>query len=211
MTGRICRRCVMDTSFPEIRFDEQGICNHCRQFERQLEQFNALPDESLAERLNEVVAVVRGSRRENSPDCLVGLSGGVDSTYLAYLARQHGLSPLGLHVDNGWNSMQAEENIAACAEKLGIEVIRIRPDWEEFKDLQLAFLHASVPGIEIPTDHAIRSLLYKTALRHGLQHVLAGGNFATEGILPTSVGWNWRDVRYIKAILRRFGKERLHT
>jgi N-acetyl sugar amidotransferase len=142
-------------------------------------------------------------------DCVVGLSGGIDSSYAAYIARQHGLRVLAVHMDNGWNSEEAVLNIKNIASKLQVEYESYVLDWEEFKDLQIAFLRASVPEADTPTDIAILSSLHKVAAKYGVKYIVSGGNFATEGILPKTWHYNAKDLRYFNHIQKRFGKKRL--
>jgi tRNA(Ile)-lysidine synthase TilS/MesJ len=144
-------------------------------------------------------------------DCLIGVSGGVDSSYLAYIIKQHGLRPLAVHMDNGWNSEKAAVNIKNIARKLGIDYESYVLDWEEFKDLQLAFLKASVPEAETPTDVAIPAALHTVAAKHGIKYILSGGNLATEGILPKSWHYDVRDLRYFNYIQRTFGTGRVKS
>jgi N-acetyl sugar amidotransferase len=144
-------------------------------------------------------------------DCIIGVSGGVDSTTVAYHVKRLGLRPLALHLDNGWDSELAVDNIKRTLDKLGIDLYTHVIDWEEFRDLQLSFLKASVPNLEIPTDHAISSLLLNTAVKKGIKHIVMGGNLSTEGIMPISWGYYNQDLRHIRAVHRRFGTRKLRT
>lgn len=198
---RICTRCVMDTSDPLIEFDERGVCNHCTAM---LARMRSVVDLDPA-RLEATLAQVKREGRKKRYDCVLGVSGGVDSTYLAYLARGFGLRVLAVHLDNGWNSELAVKNIEQALNKLGIDLYTKVLDWEMFRDLQLAFLKSSTPDCEIPTDHAIHALLYRTASREGVRYILQGMNMRTEGIMPASWTSGAYDWRYIKAVHRRFG------
>ena len=142
-------------------------------------------------------------------DCVIGLSGGIDSCYAAYIAKQKGLRILAVHLDNGWNSEEAVLNIKNVAKKLEIDYESYVLDWEEFKDLQLAFLKASVPEAETPTDIAIPAATHKIAAKYGIKYVISGGNFATEGILPKSWHYNAKDLTYLKGIQNKFGNKKL--
>jgi N-acetyl sugar amidotransferase len=207
---RVCSRCIMDTSDPEIVFDDEGVCNHCRQYDFLVRA--VLPNkEDRQKRLDRIVENVKTSGRGRDYDCVIGVSGGVDSTYLAYLVKSLGLRPLAVHMDNGWNSTQAVTNIERTLRKLDIDLVTEVLDWEEFRDLQLAFLRASTPDSEIPTDHAINAVLMKAALRHGIKYILLGSNIATEAIMPRTWSYGIRDWKYIKAIHRRFGTVPLKT
>ena len=144
-------------------------------------------------------------------DCIVGVSGGVDSTYTTYVASKLGLRPLAVHLDNGWNSEQAVRNIERTLAALKIDLYTQVLDWDEFRDLQVAFLRASTPDGEIPTDHAIAALLYRMAVRHGVRYIIDGRNLATEGILPPSWSRGHGDWKYIRSVQSRFGTRRLRS
>ena len=199
----ICQRCVMDTSDPEIVFDTHGVCNHCRRAEELLTTRLSLY-KSGTYQVDRVVARMQASGKGKPYDCIVGVSGGVDSTYAAYILKKLGLRPLAVHFDNGWNSELAVKNIEVTLKKLDIDLYTHVVDWEEFRSLQLSFLKASVPDAEIPTDHAIWALLYQTAARFGLKYVVAGTNIITESILPRSWTYYVTDWTYIKNIHRTY-------
>ncbi len=205
-----CTRCVMDTTDPEITFNDQGHCNHCTEFIEKTSKRIYLGEASdkallaLAERIK-----AAGKGREY--DCVIGISGGIDSCYAAYILKKLGLRPLAVHMDNGWNSEAAVKNIKNVAGKLGIDYQSFVLDWEEFKDLQLAFLKASVPEAETPTDIAIPAALHQIAAQYRIKYIISGGNFATEGILPKSWHYNAKDVKYLKAIHWQFGSGKLKT
>lgn len=207
---KICRRCIMDTSDPDISFDETGLCNHCTGYYERVEAELPYPEAAPAE-LERVISRIKEKGRGREYDCVLGLSGGVDSTYVAWLAKQHGLRALAVHFDNGWNSELAVDNIKRIVEKLGFDFYTHVVDWEEFKDVQLSFLRASVPNCEIPTDHAINALLYDIANKHGVCYILGGGNVRTEGILPSSWGYTNQDLRHLKAVHKRHGRRKLRT
>ncbi len=203
-----CTRCVMDTSDPDISFDSQGRCNHCTT--RIL--LNATrPTVSARDRLEDCVALLKKAGRSSKYDCVIGVSGGADSSYSAYLAVSHGLRVLAVHMDNGWNTALAVRNIKSLVEKLRLDYTSCVLDWEEFKDLQLAFLKASVPEIETPTDIAIPAALHRVAAEHNVRNIVAGGNVWTEGILPKAWHYDAKDVKYLKAIHRQFGTRKLHS
>jgi N-acetyl sugar amidotransferase len=194
----------MDTTDPEIRFDEMGACTHCRSAEKLLSQPPyCLTSEQKKIEFEKLVTTVREEGKGKRYDCIIGLSGGVDSSYTAYLVRRAGLRPLAVHLDNGWDAELAVDNIRNICEKLKIDLFTFVLDWEEFKDLQLSFLRASTPDSEFPSDHAIQALMMKTAVRERTRFVLAGTNLASESILPRA--WSRGDWRYIKSIHERFG------
>jgi N-acetyl sugar amidotransferase len=198
----------MDTTDPAIRFNEAGECDHCTEFKATRSAHNYQGAKSDAELLTWVAEMKKSGRRKKY-DCVVGLSGGVDSSYAAHLCVQHGLRVLGVHMDNGWNSEEAVLNIKNIAKKLNVDYESYVLDWEEFKDLQLAFLKASVPEADTPTDIAILAALHKVASKYGVKHVISGGNFATEGILPKSWHYNAKDLTYFNHIQRNFGTIKL--
>jgi N-acetyl sugar amidotransferase len=200
----------MDTTDPQITFDSTGRCCHCTQYleRRAKHSYRGKESEDALHRLLENIA---RAGRGKKYDCVIGVSGGVDSSYLAYIIKQHGLRPLAVHMDNGWNSEKAVVNIKNIARKLGIDYESYVLNWEEFKNLQLAFLKASVPEAETPTDVAIPAALHSVAARHGIKYILSGGNLATEGILPKSWHYDVRDLKYFNYILDTFGSRRPKT
>jgi len=207
---RICIHCVMDTSDPDIKFDEEGVCNYCRAFE---ERGKGIVERAASEegsrQLDTLVARLKSAGKGKEYDCLVGVSGGVDSSYVAYQTKRLGLRPLAVHFDSGWNSELAVSNIENLIKKLNIDLYTYVVDWDEMSDLQLAFFMASVANCDIPTDHAFLTVLYRVAAEHGIRYILSGYNTATEFILPKSWGYNAADTRHIKSIHAQFGKTRL--
>jgi N-acetyl sugar amidotransferase len=200
----------MDTTDPDISFDADGVCNHCHRYE-QLSRDRLFHGNEARRRLHELVAAIKARGKGRAYDCVIGVSGGVDSTYVAYIVKKLGLRPLAVHLDNGWNSELAVSNIEKVLKRLNIDLYTHVIDWEEFRDLQLAFLSASTPDAEVPTDHAIIALLYRIAERCGLQHVLLGTNVVSEATMPRKWGYGYYDFHYIKSVHRRFGSGRLAT
>ena len=199
---RICSFCVMDTSDPWIRFDANGRCNHCRDFlERRLRvtayRCDGVPD---LERFWQ--AIPRGG---GNHDVVVGISGGVDSSTVALDAQKAGLRVLAVHLDNGWDTPIALQNVYQLASLPGITYEAEVLDWNQFRQVQRAFLEAGVPDIELPTDIAIQAVLHRAARRHGIRTILSGGNIANEGILPVCWMYNPRDSLYPESILRQAG------
>jgi N-acetyl sugar amidotransferase len=197
----------MDTSDPEIEFDAEGRCNHCRSFPAKRAKVG--DTSTRAQRLAEIISAIQSAGEGKPYDCLIGVSGGVDSTYVAYLVKQLGLRPLAIHLDNGWDSELAVSNIQKVLERLGIDLVTRVLDWDEFRELQLSFLRASVTDAEIPTDHAIGAALFETAVEHRIKYIISGANVETEAILPTSWTYGVWDWRYIKSVHRQFGRRRL--
>ena len=209
---QICTRCVMDTSNPDIVFDKQGRCNHCTSSLKILSKPPfSLNAEDKKKELDTLVKKIKDDGKGKSYDCILGVSGGVDSTYTAYLAKQHGLNPLAIHVDNGLNTEIAVHNLEHTCKTLGIELRVIVADWEEFSDVQLSFLKASTPDSEIPSDHAMQSIMFEMAEKEGLKYILSGTNHATESILPPVWSQGHMDWEYISAVQKQFGTKELKT
>jgi N-acetyl sugar amidotransferase len=207
---RICGRCVMDTSDPEIVFDVMGICRHCHRFDEQV-RTAVRSGEDGRRALSKLAEKIRRDGRGRDYDCIIGVSGGVDSTYVAWLARNLNLRPLAVHLDNGWNSELATTNIARALRTLGIDLQTHVINWLEFRDLQLSFLKASTPDAEIPTDHAIIALMYSAAVRVGVRYVLTGYNVPTESHMTNAWSQGYYDWHYIRSVHRQFGSVPLRT
>lgn len=200
-----CTRCILNNQdYPDIRFDEQGVCDICHIYDN-LYQNTVKTGEEGQRQLQQMIADIKQHGKGKEYDCLIGVSGGVDSTYLAYLCKQWGLRPLVLHVDNGWNAELAVSNIEKIVRTLGFELYTHVIDWEEMKDLQLAFLRASVVDIDIPTDNTYIASIYKIARKFGIKHILTGHNTVTEGWLPPNFNHNKYDLMNVRDIHRRFG------
>lgn len=204
---QICTHCVMDTSDPDIVFDADGVCNHCHGYRTMAKPLidRANSGAALAD-LDRVVARMKREGQGKDYDCVIGLSGGVDSTYVALKVKELGLRPLAVHFDSGWNSELAVSNIENIVKKLDIDLMTFVVDWEEMRSLQLAFLRSSVANCDTPTDHAFLAVLYKTASRTGVRNLVTGTNFATEFILPKAWGYSPADLVHLRAIHRRFGE-----
>ncbi|MEO6589974.1 MAG: N-acetyl sugar amidotransferase [Pyrinomonadaceae bacterium] len=205
---RQCLRCVMDTTDREIVFDDEGYCNHCTEFIKRrssLEYENTEDEETL----NRITENIKRAGKGREFDCVIGISGGVDSCYTAYLAKKKGLRILAVHLDNGWNSEEAVQNVKNIASKLDIEYESYVLDWTEFRDIQLAFLKASIPEAETPTDMAIPAALHHYAAKYNVKYILSGGNQATEGILPASWHYNAKDMKYFNYIQSHFGGKKI--
>lgn len=203
-----CTRCIMDTTDPEIVFDSEGVCNHCKRYDELLDK-RVFEGEEADNKLESVISSIKKGGRNKEYDCIIGVSGGVDSTYVAYLTKKLGLNPLAIHFDNGWNSELAVKNIEKTLDKLGIDLYTFVIDWPTFKDLQLSFLKASTPDGEIPTDHAINALLFREANKRGIKYIINGMNFATESMAVPSWSYGHSDWKYIKAVHKRFGSKSL--
>lgn len=207
--GRSYQQCtvsVMDTiADPAIRFDEQGISNYYYEYQ-EAEKKYVFKGEAGETELKRIISAIKEAGKGKKYDCITGVSGGVDSTYLALMAKKFGLRPLIVHFDNGWNSELAVKNIENIIGKLGFDLYTLVVDWAEFKDIQLAYLKASVVDIEAITDHAILGTLYKLAAENGIKYILSGSNIVTEHVLPSNWIWNKGDAKNIKSIHARYGK-----
>lgn len=216
MNGRshqVCSNCIMDTTDPSITFDEQGRCDYCRNYYDNIAP-HWHPDEASEQRLADVVAEIKTSQRGRDYDCLIGLSGGVDSSYVAHIAKNKlGLRPLLYHVDTGWNSDVSVSNIQRLVEGLGLDLFTEVIDWEEMKDLQLAFFKAQVANIDIPQELGLFSSLYNFAVRRKFKYVLTGANYSTECVRePHEWGAYYpTDMRFVRDVHRRFGTRPLRT
>ena len=194
----------MDTTDPDIEFDDHGICNYCRQYDAFVKN---LPDRQVREtELDKIINEIKEWGKDKEYDCILGLSGGVDSSFVAYKAKEFGLRPLVVHFDSGWNSEIAVKNIENIVVKLGFDLHTFVADWEEMKDLQLAYLKASVVNADVPQDYAFSTILYKTAAEKGIRYFLSGYNFQTEFILPPKWVYNPRDLRNILSIHKAYGR-----
>lgn len=208
----VCSHCIMDTSDSNITFDERGWCDYCNNYHR-----NILPhwhtDERGEREIMRQAEQVKRDGRGRDHDCLLGISGGVDSSYLAYLAKEKlGLRPLIFHVDAGWNSQQAVHNIEKVVEGLKLDLHTEVVNWLEMKDLQLAFFKAQVPHLDTPQDHAFFAALYNFAAKHGFKYILNGGNYSTECVRePLEWHYHASDLRQLRDIHRRFGTRPLKT
>lgn len=206
---QVCSNCVMDTTDSLIQFDEKGVCDHCNNF------YNNIlpdwhPDEDSAKELESIVEQIKRDGRNQKYDCLIGLSGGADSSYLVYLAKEKlGLRPLVFCVDTGWNLDVANENIDRLIKGLNLDVQSEVVDWEEMKDLQLAYFKSQVPYQDTPQDHAIFAALYNFAAKNGFKYVITGANYSTECIREPIEWAHVNDLTQIKDIHRKFGARSL--
>ena len=203
---QICTYCVMDTSDPEISFDNAGQCNHCRDFQKLLGTV-WFPNEEGVTRLEELIQRVKSEGKGKEYDCVLGLSGGIDSSYLALKAFEWGLRPLVVHVDGGWNSELAVQNIERIVKHCGYELHTHVVNWEDMRELQLSYLRAAVANQDVPQDHSFFAGLYKFATENKVRFVLNGGNAATEGIFPSAWHGPAMDAKNLKAIHKKFGTQ----
>ena len=211
MNYQQCKVTVMDNiADPLISFDEDGICNYYHEY-KQFERQNVFKGREGQQQLDNIIGKIKKAGAGKKYDCITGVSGGVDSTYLVLQAKKLGLRPLVVHFDNGWNSELAVSNINNIVTRLDLDLFTLVVDWEEFKDLQLSYFKANVVDIEALTDHAILGTLYKLASKHNIKYILSGSNVVTEGILPKFWIFNKADGMNIKAIHETYGSVPLKT
>lgn len=205
MTVQVCIRCIYDCNTPGISFDENGVCNYCKIHDDMECQYPT--GEAGWKKLQEMAAQIKKKGKGKKYDCIIGVSGGCDSSYLLHLSKKLGLRPLAVHFDNTWNSKTAVENIEIVLKKLNIDLWTYVMDNEEFNDLALSMLEASVPEIDALTDIAFVTTLYMAAEKFKVKYILEGHSFRTEGISP--IGWVYFDGKYIDDIHRKFGKRKM--
>jgi N-acetyl sugar amidotransferase len=199
----------MDTTDPEITFDKSGVSSWVNYYhDKVLTQWNPKGD---TDSFRALIKRIKDDGKGKEYDCALGLSGGVDSSYLAYIAKREGLRPLLVHTDAGWNSDIAVRNIEKIVKSTGFDLFTVVIDWDEMADLQRSFLKAGVPNQDIPQDHAIYAAFYGLASKHRIKWVLNGHNFACESILPTAWGYSAWDLHHIKGIQSKYGRVPLET
>jgi len=202
----------MDTSDPAIWFDDEGVSNHALAFDAVVAPIvESAQSGGRAAELEQLVQRIKEDGRGKPYDCVIGISGGVDSSFLALQAVRLGLRPLAVHFDSGWNSELAVDNIHNIVTKLGLDLYTHVVDWREMRDLQLSFFKASVANCDVPTDHAFGWVAYQQARKYGIKYILSGGNYVSESVLPQSWGYNAGDATQLKAIQKRFGSVKLKT
>ncbi len=203
---RICTRCVIDSSDPGVTFDEEGRCSSCTRYEDVKAISGYRPGESEKE-LEHTVAVMKENSKNLPYDCILGISGGVDSAYMAYLANKLGLRVLAVHVDSGWNTPVAEENIRRMCEKLGMQLHTYTVDWPAMKELTRAYMLSGVANIDVPQDHLFCSAIFEMAKKYKVKYILNGSNIATEGAAaPFSLQHTYRDSWHLRSIYKKHGR-----
>jgi len=204
---KICKRCVMDTSAKEIIFYDDGRCSFCKNYDDNISQeiHTDLPKNFL----EDFAKKIKKDGINKEYDCIIGISGGVDSSYVAYLTKKLGLRPLAIHLDNGWNSELAVSNIEKLCDQLDIDLDTKVLNWTEFKDIQKSFMYSSISNIEIPTDHAIWAAMIKTAAKFNIKYIISGSNASTESIMPESWLYTSKDSKIIRSIHKKFGTKPL--
>lgn len=209
---QICSHCIMDTSDSSITFDDRGWCDYCRNYYKNILP-HWHPNKQGGEILGKVISKIKADGKDSTYDCLIGMSGGVDSSYLTYLAKeQFGLRPLIFHVDAGWNSQEAVNNIEKLVDGLRLDLHTEVVDWREMKDLQLAFFKAQVPHQDTPQDHVFFASLYNFAEKRKFKYILTGANYSTECVRePLEWHYHASDLRQLRDIHRQFGTIPLRT
>jgi N-acetyl sugar amidotransferase len=200
---QVCTRCVMDTTAPDIEFDELGVCNFCRDYEERCNHIVFEDHEAKADKRKSLIEKIKQDGQGKEYDCIVGVSGGVDSSYVLHLAKQEGLRPLAVHMDNNWNSELAVNNINNLISALGVDLYTHVIDWDEYRELMQAFFDADVIDIELLYDNAMTAVNYRLARKYGIKYIMSGSNMATEGIKMPE-GWNWikTDAKNIRSIAK---------
>lgn len=207
---QMCTNCVMDTTDSNIVFDDKGICDHCNTYYKNIKP-NWHTDERGEREIKAIVEKIKKEGKGKDFDCIMGMSGGIDSSYLLYLAvKKLGLRPLVFHVDAGWNSQEAVNNIEKMVDQLGLDLYTEVIDWEEMKDLQLAYIKAGVSNIDTPQDHSFFATMYKFANQHNVKYILTGGNYSTECVRnPLEWMYYQSDSIQLKDIYKKYGSGKL--
>lgn len=207
MKIQVCKRCIMDTTASDIQFDKDGFCNYCHDF---INRQNNLKNSNL--NLSKLINEIKNKGKKLKYDCIVGVSGGVDSSFSLIKACEHGLRPLAVHLDNGWNSELAQFNISNLVRKYNVDLYTHVIDWKEYRNFQEAFLLANVIDLELLMDNAMLSVNYKLANKYNIKYILSGTNTSTEGFkIPHNWSWFKNDARNIKYIGKKFKKQKIKT
>lgn len=198
----MCRRCVMDTDIPGVRLDDQGICNHCGIHDK-LDQLYPTGETGRRE-MEQLADRVRKAGKGRDYDCVVGVSGGRDTSYCLYMTKQLGLRPLAVHFDNGWDSDTAKSNLSKVCRKLDVDLHSVIADWEESRELTNCTIRACVPYIDLTDDVGIARALYDSAVQEGVRYIMLSHSYREEGITPLK--WNYMDGRYVRSLIRQFSR-----
>lgn len=207
---QICSKCVMDTTDIEITFDEKGVCSHCYGYE-EIKKNWPLKEYIKEGKLESLFFKIKNEKKRKKYDCIIGLSGGVDSSYVAFLAHKYALNPLCVHLDNGWNAELATHNINNIVKKFNFDLYTHVINWREFRSLQRAFFKADVVDLELLSDHAIFGVIIQIAKRHSIKYILSGANIVTEAIMPKTWVHRKQDLKNIIDINKKFGERELKT
>lgn len=205
---KICTRCIYDETISAIEFDDDGVCNYCRMIEQLKDEYKTDTKEG-EKRLFEIVEKIKQEGKGKKYDCVIGISGGTDSSYMVYKAVEWGLRPLAVHYDNTWNSAIATENIRKVLGKLKVDLYTHVVDNNESDDIFKSFFLAGVPELDGPTDIALAEVLYRAASKYKVKYIFEGHSFMAEGVSP--LGSAYVDGKYIKSIHKQFGKMKMKT
>ena len=206
-----CPVCIMNDTIEEFKISKANICNFCEEWEKQRNLYTNFSQNKVSQNLSNIKKKIINSKNHRKYDCVIGLSGGTDSSFVVYQAWKLGLNPIIIHMDNGWNSKTSNHNISKILDRTNFDYKTLILDWEEFRDLQISFLKAGVPDIELITDHAIFAYIIDFAVKEKIKFILSGVNFATEHSTINSWGWRKDDFNHIKKIHKIFGKHKLKT
>jgi hypothetical protein len=201
-----CKRCLNDSYDQKIVFDDYGVCNYCKRYDDEMKNFYHV-DKNGEKKFLDIVSNIKKNKK-NKYDCVLGLSGGVDSTYLAFLLKKYNLNALAVHVDAGWNTELSVTNIQKIIDYTGFDLETVVIEWDEVRRLQIACLKAEIMNQDIPQDHAFFASLYNIAIKEDIKYVLTGSNMQTEGMIGY-YGHNAMDSRYIKDVFKKYGSGRL--
>ena len=204
---RSCNRCILDSNDDhQITFDINGICSYCQKFDKDYIFILNKTDEEKNRELNNLIEIIKSEGKGKKYDCICGISGGLDSSFLAAKAKEFGLRTLLVHFDNGWNSELAVKNVEQICKYTGFDLHTYVVNWEEFKDLQKAYITSGVLDWEVPTDHALWAVILKKAKELNIKHILIGANYQTEGVLPSTMRYDKADLKNIRDIHSKYGK-----
>lgn len=208
---RICNRCVMDTSDEDIVFDELGNCNHCNELYHRMTTYIS-PNSATEAKFLRLVEHIKRVHKNQKYDCIIGISGGIDSTYLTYKLVSFGLRPLVMHLDNGWDTEMSVKNMKKIINKFNLDYESCVLDWHEFREIQLGFIKSSIVDMEMPTDMAIYASLFKAASKYKVKYIFSGCNYTGEGILPLTWGYHvFRDMKIYRHIVKEYSSIKLKT
>lgn len=199
----------MDTTDPEVDIDITGLCSYCRRILNDTRY--RVPASDKIQALEKIIVDIKNAGKKKNYDCILGLSGGVDSSYVAFLLKQYDLRPLVVHVDGGWNSELAVSNIQSLVDYLGSDLYTHVVDWKEMRSLQVAYLKSGIANQDVPQDHVFFAVLYKIAAKRGIKYIISGSNIATESVFPERFFGNAMDSKNLNAIYKRFGDGILKT
>ncbi|MBL1420839.1 MAG: N-acetyl sugar amidotransferase [Alphaproteobacteria bacterium] len=208
---QICSKCVLDTSDVNISFDKDGVCNHCHAYDENIDTHIISDKTTRDKRLKEIIEKIKRAGKGKKYDCIVGISGGVDSSYIAYLASEWNLRALLVHLDNGWDSELAVKNIENIVKKTDFDLETLVINWNEFRDLQRSFFMADVIDLEMLSDHAIAASVVKLTRKHRTGFLFDGSNYLTEATMPHDWSWRKTDATNIRGIHKIYGKLKLKT